>query len=285
MPQTMFSWQKVRACTQAYCLSTWARLALPTRKCSQTTFVFTFHQMHPRNPARISQVPTFCWWHSYLLQREITIKTHGIPVWCCHDFEDMVGWKRTLPNCRQEESHVLVACHLSDPSRHCHRDVPTCTFPYQLNHPTSILDSILTVHWHGMPILSWEKFQRRLVHWNVREMQWPETQGGNTTKQWSNQAYNTVQMCSGQVFLMPGKIVSFMPANVACICGQWLMHHHINLLHIITFKHCSPWNTHAVLTSPPHFSMCPHTHALASPSFCNQYGLRTAPNEPLAPSL
>ena len=41
-----------------------------TRKCSQTTLVFTVHQRHPRNPARISQVPTFCWWHSYLLERE-----------------------------------------------------------------------------------------------------------------------------------------------------------------------------------------------------------------------
>ena len=93
-----------------------------TRKCSRTTLVFTVHQMHPRNPARISQVPTFCWWHySYLLQREIIINTRDIPARCCHDPEDMVGWKRSLPKCGQNESHVLATCHLCDPSRHYRR--------------------------------------------------------------------------------------------------------------------------------------------------------------------
>ena len=117
------------------------------KKCPWTTPrppVFTWHQMHSRNPTRISQVPTCCWRHSYLLQEEVTIKTRDIPVQRCLNFEQGPGNKMeedSTGKCRQDESDALAPCHLWNPSWNFHRKLQ----PHhnQLSHPTRVLDSVM----------------------------------------------------------------------------------------------------------------------------------------------
>ena len=129
--------------------------------------------MYPRNSARISQVPTFA--DDILIYssgRSPSRSTRDIPVRRCHNSENMVGWKRTLPKCRQDESDVLAAYDLSNPCRHYH-GIECSNIPWSSVSTYKYLGLIIDRHRTDMGCPHWQRHEkRRLAYWNVRETRW-----------------------------------------------------------------------------------------------------------------